>query len=107
MSAKEELIEFLLNMTPQQIEDCISKYTNEEWLATQSDEDIKNLPSLVQLLRSIQQGVNMMELAMMYEQLSNENKAYIFNLAISLLEAQAGLTPPQPSDKIQLWRDAP
>lgn len=54
MSAKEELIEFLLNMTPQQIEDCISKFTNEEWLATQSDEDKKNLPSLVQLLRSIQ-----------------------------------------------------
>lgn len=54
MSAKEELIEYLLNMTPQEIADCISKYTNEEWLATQPDEDIKNLPSLVQLLRSIQ-----------------------------------------------------
>lgn len=54
MSAKEELVELLLNMTPQQIENCISKYTSEEWLATQSDEDKKNVASLVQLLRSIQ-----------------------------------------------------
>lgn len=54
MTAKEQLVELLFNMTPQQIENAIAKFTNEEWLATQSEEDKKNLPLLVQLLRAIQ-----------------------------------------------------
>lgn len=55
MTAKEELVEFLLNMTPQQIENAISKSTNEEWLATQSDEVKEQMPLLMQLLRALPQ----------------------------------------------------
>lgn len=55
MTAKEELVEFLLNMTPQEVERAISKSTNEEWLATQSDEVKEQMPLLMQLLRALPQ----------------------------------------------------